>query len=46
MFPILKARCLAADIKRFTIEAPRIARKRKAGQFVIFRLHAHGERIP
>ena len=25
---------------------PAIARKRKAGQFVILRLHAHGERIP
>ncbi|MFO0888451.1 MAG: sulfide/dihydroorotate dehydrogenase-like FAD/NAD-binding protein [Isosphaeraceae bacterium] len=46
MFPILEAKTLAPDIKRFTIEAPRIARKRKAGQFVILRLHAHGERIP
>jgi ferredoxin/flavodoxin---NADP+ reductase len=46
MFPIVEARFLAPDIKRFTIEAPRIARKRKAGQFVILRLHNHGERIP
>jgi ferredoxin--NADP+ reductase len=46
MFPIQEAAFLAPDVKRFTIEAPRIARKRKAGQFVILRLHAHGERIP
>jgi ferredoxin--NADP+ reductase len=46
MFPILEAEFLAPEVKRFTIEAPRIARKRQAGQFVILRLHAHGERIP
>jgi ferredoxin--NADP+ reductase len=46
MFPIVEAHFLAPGIKRFTIEAPRIARKRKAGQFVIVRLHTHGERIP
>jgi ferredoxin/flavodoxin---NADP+ reductase len=46
MFPIVQAQLLAPDIKRFTIEAPRVAKKRKAGQFVILRLHAHGERIP
>ena len=46
MFPIVEARFLAPDIKRFTIVAPRVARKRKAGQFVILRLHDHGERIP
>jgi ferredoxin--NADP+ reductase len=28
------------------IEAPRIARKRQAGQFVIVRVHPRGERIP
>ncbi|QEH37461.1 Dihydroorotate dehydrogenase B (NAD(+)), electron transfer subunit [Aquisphaera giovannonii] len=46
MFLIVAARFLAPDVKRFTIEAPRVAKKRKAGQFVILRLHAHGERIP
>jgi ferredoxin--NADP+ reductase len=46
MFPIVEARFLAPEIKQFVIEAPRIARKRKAGQFVILRLHTHGERIP
>jgi ferredoxin--NADP+ reductase len=46
MFPILEARSLAPDVKLFRIVAPRIARKRQAGQFVILRVHEHGERIP
>jgi ferredoxin--NADP+ reductase len=46
MFTIKRAEFLAPDIKRFDIEAPRIARKRQAGQFVILRVHDHGERIP
>jgi ferredoxin--NADP+ reductase len=46
MFPIVEADVLAPDVKRFVIEAPRVARKRQAGQFVIVRVHAHGERIP
>src|SRR5215470_2814428 len=46
MFRILEAGFLAPDIKRFVIEAPRIARKRQAGQFVIVRVYARGERIP
>ncbi len=46
MFPIIEAKFLASGIKRFTLEAPRIARKQQAGQFVILRLHDHGERIP
>jgi ferredoxin--NADP+ reductase len=46
VFPIQQARWLAPDVKLFEIEAPRIARKRRAGQFVIVRVHEHGERIP
>jgi ferredoxin--NADP+ reductase len=46
VFPILEARFLAPEVKLFRIEAPRIARKRQAGQFVIVRLHERGERIP
>jgi ferredoxin--NADP+ reductase len=46
MFAILEARFLAPDVKRFEIEAPRVARKRDAGQFVILRIHERGERIP
>ncbi len=46
MYKIVDARFLAENIKLFEIEAPRIAKKRKAGQFVIIRIHEHGERIP
>ena len=46
MYKILEARFLAPDIKLFRIEAPRVARKRQAGQFVIVRVHERGERIP
>lgn len=46
MYKIVKAEFIAPDVKRFTIQAPKIARKRKAGQFVILRLDETGERIP
>lgn len=47
MFAIAEATFLAPDVKRFRIEAPRVARNRKAGQFVIVRVDPeHGERIP
>ncbi len=46
MFSIVEAWFLAPDIKLLKIQAPLIARKRKAGQFVIVRVHEHGERIP
>ncbi len=46
MFKIVEAHFLAENIKKFKIEAPRIAKKRKAGQFIILRIAEHGERIP
>lgn len=46
MFPIVEARSLAPDVKLIRLVAPLIARKRKAGQFVIVRVHDHGERVP
>src|SRR5690242_3388890 len=46
MFAIEEARFLGPGVKRFRIHAPRIARKQQAGQFVILRVHEHGERIP
>jgi ferredoxin--NADP+ reductase len=46
MYKIADARFLAENIKQFKIIAPNIAKKRKAGQFVIIRLDEHGERIP
>lgn len=46
MYKILEARVVGLNIKQFVIEAPRIARKHRPGQFVILRLHEKGERIP
>jgi ferredoxin/flavodoxin---NADP+ reductase len=46
VFKIKHAQFIAPGIKRFVIEAPRIARKHKPGQFIILRLYEHGERIP
>jgi ferredoxin--NADP+ reductase len=46
VFKIIRAAFIAPGIKRFTIEAPRIARKQRPGQFVILRLYEQGERIP
>jgi len=46
MNKIVEAKFLSQDVKSFRIEAPRVARKRKAGQFVIIRVHDKGERIP
>jgi len=46
VFKIVHAAFIAPGIKRFVIEAPRIAKKQKPGQFVILRLYEQGERIP
>jgi ferredoxin--NADP+ reductase len=45
-FSIAEARFLAPDVKLFRVVAPRVARKQQPGQFVIIRIHEHGERIP
>ena len=46
MYKIVEARSVGLNIKQFVIEAPRIARKQRPGQFLILRLHEKGERIP
>jgi ferredoxin/flavodoxin---NADP+ reductase len=46
VFKIVHAQFIAPGIKRHVIEAPRIARKQKPGQFVILRIREEGERIP
>ena len=46
MFKIVHAEFIAPGIKRFVIEAPRIARKQQPGQFLIVRIYEEGERIP
>ncbi len=46
MFQILSKETLAKSITKFVIEAPYVARKHKAGNFLIIRVNDHGERIP
>ena len=46
MYKIVEAQSVGLNIKQFVIQAPRIARKQKPGQFLILRLHEKGERIP
>ncbi len=45
-FPILAKSQLAPTIARFVIKAPYVARKARAGNFVIVRVFEEGERIP
>jgi len=46
MFRIIYSETLATRIHLFKIEAPAIARKALAGQFVVIRIDERGERIP
>ncbi len=46
MYKIVEARNVGLNIRQFVIDAPRIARKQRPGQFLILRLHEKGERIP
>jgi ferredoxin--NADP+ reductase len=46
MNKIVETRFIGPDVKLFRVEAPKIAEKRKAGQFIILRVHDRGERIP
>lgn len=43
---IVSAKFIAPNIKRFDIYSPKIAQRRKPGQFVIIRIDDSGERIP
>ncbi len=46
MFQIMSKEVPAKAITKFVIHAPYVARKHKAGNFVIIRVNDHGERIP
>ncbi|HPA81017.1 MAG TPA: sulfide/dihydroorotate dehydrogenase-like FAD/NAD-binding protein [Thermoanaerobaculales bacterium] len=46
MAELLKVEEIAPQFKRYLVSAPRVARKHRAGQFVVVLLHDHGERIP
>jgi ferredoxin--NADP+ reductase len=43
---ILEKQELSENVFRMVLEGERIAKKRKAGQFVVLRIHEEGERIP
>jgi ferredoxin--NADP+ reductase len=46
MYRILEKQVLSEAVKLMVVEAPVVARKAKAGQFVIVRIDEPGERIP
>ncbi len=46
MFPILESKEIAKNVYQQKILAPRVAKKRKAGQFLVLRRTDEGERIP
>ncbi|MFQ5737033.1 MAG: sulfide/dihydroorotate dehydrogenase-like FAD/NAD-binding protein [Thermodesulfobacteriota bacterium] len=46
MYEIVEKKELAHTVYQFRIKAPMIAKKRRAGQFVVLRLNEMGERIP
>ena len=46
MFKITEKTFLQESVVRMVLEAPEIARKRKAGQFVVLMIDEKGERIP
>ncbi len=43
---IKQKKLLSENVCQMTIEAPEIARKRRAGQFVVLKVNETGERIP
>jgi ferredoxin--NADP+ reductase len=46
VYKILKKQVLSPQVKLMVIDAPHIARKAQAGQFIILRVSENGERIP
>jgi len=46
LYKIINKKNLVKNIDRFYIKAPLIARKARAGQFVVIRINENGERIP
>ncbi len=46
MYTIVRKEVLSDVTKLMDIEAPHVARKARAGQFIIVRIDEHGERIP
>ena len=43
---IIEKENLSESVVRMVLEAPVVAQKRKAGQFIVLKIHEKGERIP
>ncbi|MFH1369084.1 MAG: sulfide/dihydroorotate dehydrogenase-like FAD/NAD-binding protein [Elusimicrobiota bacterium] len=46
MYKIISKKIIGPNVKQITVEAPDIAKNAKAGQFIVLRVDARGERIP
>ncbi len=46
MYEIVETQVLAPTVHRMVLRAPEIARKHRAGNFIVLRIHEKGERIP
>ena len=46
MYEIVEKKVLSETVKLMKIKAPLVAKKAKAGQFIILRIDETGERIP
>jgi len=46
MYEIVEKKVLSENVKLMKIKAPLVAKKAKAGQFIILRIDETGERIP
>lgn len=46
MYKILEKEVLNPTVTKMVVEAPFVAKRAKAGQFIILRVHEEGERIP
>lgn len=46
MYTILQKERLNPTVSKMVVLAPKVAKKAKAGQFIILRVHENGERIP
>ena len=46
MYKIMKKQVLSDNVKLMEINAPRVAKKAQAGQFIMLRIDEQGERIP
>ncbi len=46
MYPIVEKKKLSETVKLMKVKAPLVAKKAKAGQFIILRIDEKGERIP